>query len=1776
LIGGNCGGTIRRTHTVTDDCTNSASCVQIITVRDETPPSIVCPPNVTVQCLSDVRRAPGSLAEFLAEGGQASDNCDTNLAYSSSDGPLIGGACGGTIRRTHTVTDDCANSASCVQIITVRDSTPPSIVCLPNVMVQCLSDVRRAPGSLAEFLAEGGQASDNCDTNLGYSVSDGPLIGGNCGGTIRRTHTVTDDCTNSASCVQVITVRDTTPPSIVCPSDITVSCVSAMPTPPTTLAQFLAAGGQASDNCDTNLTYTASDGPLVGGTCGGTIRRTHTVTDNCTNSASCVQIITVRDSTPPVITLCKPEWLVPVEKVLLPFGSSGYHYLAASDASYLPSGYESLPFDDPIWSEGTAPFGTGFSACPALPEPNTPWPQDSLVLLVSHPIEVPPGAVELKAKVCSLYEQIWPSTGHPWREFGSVVYLNGDFVGGLSSAWDIVHSPDIDPCGSQALPQVYAVPPASIKSGANLLSVATGCYWVLPLVSGFADFEVTATVLGLPDCFPTLAAATDTLLSAYCAQDACSRTVPVILDHVDNSNPCDTRIVLKATDDCGNTSYQTNVVHIDAEPPQLVCAASFSVECGEIWSFGFPLAIDNCDSKPQVEVVNTVTNTLYCGRAYSVTRTWKATDRCGNLATCSQTVSVVDTTPPLITCPSNVTAQCFDDVPVRPTTLAQFLAQGGQASDNCDTNLAYSSSDGPLVGGACGGTIRRTHTVTDDCTNTASCVQVITVRDTTPPSIVCPSNRVVGATSSNGAVVTFTATASDTCDPNPTITCTPPSGSVFPPGTNTVVCRALDACGDASSCSFAVTVHPLGGCLAIQCPSNIVEQCQGVAGARVTFAVTASNQCGGTPSVTCEPPSGSLFAIGPTVVLCTATDGLGRSDACTFVVDVEDNTSPLLRCPSNIVVGAQGPDGALVNFTVGALDDCDTNVTMRCRPGSGSVFPIGATAVYCVAQDRSGNEGHCGFLVTVSNLPPFRVNLMGDNIVLRWHGRGTPEFAVSLTPPIQWQTAICPVIEVSPGEYLMEEAAREEQRYYRIVAPPLAPPADGDDDGVPDRDDRCPQALGGRVVACGCSPIDAISQAELVVGPVLSSIETAAESLRGPGSPWNGAPTNAVFGPVLGSLEGSWRDIALAASQLRAANLPNAMDGYARGLAQLENALSLMEAIIARVADELWTSPIPNQQDRGDVPETAVYLTLLQLQKSSCEDALRTARTTREVLDRTARAETGRATIRGTVVEMEDATRRLRLDNGRIFVMTDNLDTEDDWGVGSEVSLTSLEFEDGTGAVLGLSDVTTNSFPPNVYPIPCIALRVAPFQRFPPFFGGPYLLHAPEGYLRSGALRLEHGMRLAAKTFGCPSQTENAAIVYSLRLELGYTSLINGVYKNLTLANNLRGSSEPVELPSDVDPDWPATLTVVTRRQYCTFGGCGRPEVLGTETYIVFVKPRYSYASATYGATEFDLEDSPNETGYRQTSVTAVSFSLGTEAIAFTAEGYPIVSGTPSHPNIGTVGQGAPFAIYAFDFYTDPENLFSPEPFVGITNAAGLIWPRVTGKHNGFSFRYSCALPVVVRDVVDFCSVGPHSYYRLPWRQGDTKWATKCGGNKFGCCGHQGDQLYAFDFNASEGAEILAPRGGIVTLVCEDQSENTWGQKLKAEPIPGSPCFKNIGNYMYIRHQDGSYAVYFHMVQNGVFPNVGDRVYRGDPIGLVGETGNASRPHLHFEVKPTKPMPPYPNSLLLRFQALDAQGNIKRCFTPEGVCSPDTSDPDGCMESRPGDDLFSNNKPWWK
>jgi murein DD-endopeptidase MepM/ murein hydrolase activator NlpD len=128
----------------------------------------------------------------------------------------------------------------------------------------------------------------------------------------------------------------------------------------------------------------------------------------------------------------------------------------------------------------------------------------------------------------------------------------------------------------------------------------------------------------------------------------------------------------------------------------------------------------------------------------------------------------------------------------------------------------------------------------------------------------------------------------------------------------------------------------------------------------------------------------------------------------------------------------------------------------------------------------------------------------------------------------------------------------------------------------------------------------------------------------------------------------------------------------------------------------------------------------------------------------------------------------------------------------------------------------------------------------------------------------------------------------------------------------------------------------------------------------------------------------------------------------------------------------------------------------------------------------------------------PQAYrYPLPWRGGPFRLTQ--GPN--GTFSHTDSKSrYAMDIAMPEGTPIIAARGGMVVKTENEQV----GRGNDAS-----------GNFVRVRHDDGSEAVYLHLKQGSVSVRAGQRVAVGSPLALSGNTGNSSGPHLHFVVQRT-------------------------------------------------------------
>ncbi|MDQ3610312.1 MAG: HYR domain-containing protein, partial [Actinomycetota bacterium] len=384
-------------------------------------------------------------------------------------------------------------------------------------------------------------------------------------------------------------------------------------------------------------------------------------------------------------------------------------------------------------------------------------------------------------------------------------------------------------------------------------------------------------------------------------------------------------------------------------------------------------ATDANPANPVVTCVSSPTAGLASGSTFplgTTTLSCSATDAAGNKATGSFTVTVGDTTAPVLTdVPSNVTVEATSATGATVTWIAPT------ASDAVSTPTISCLTPTDLTSGSTFplGTSTVTCTATDAVGNADTDAFLVTVADTTGPvigEITAPA--VTEATSGNGAVVTYTApAASDAVDGKVAVSCEPASGSTFVLGETTVACTATDAAGNTSVANFTVVVHDTTAPVLVV-PGHTTEEATSVDGAQINYDATAHDTVDGVVAVICVPPSGATFALGSTRVDCSASDAATNTVSNWFSVTVVDTTAPVLSEMSDLTREATSSSGAIVSFTVPTATDAVGAGPVSCVASgsllaSGSTFPLGTTPVTCSSSDAAGNIGTESFTVTVED-----------------------------------------------------------------------------------------------------------------------------------------------------------------------------------------------------------------------------------------------------------------------------------------------------------------------------------------------------------------------------------------------------------------------------------------------------------------------------------------------------------------------------------------------------------------------------------------------------------------------------------------------------------------------------------------------------------------------------------------------------------------------------------------------------------------------------------------
>lgn len=267
----------------------------------------------------------------------------------------------------------------------------------------------------------------------------------------------------------------------------------------------------------------------------------------------------------------------------------------------------------------------------------------------------------------------------------------------------------------------------------------------------------------------------------------------------------------------------------------------------------------------------------------------------GNTDNCQASVTVVDQIPPTITnTPQDLTVEC--DGMGNLADLNPWLAnQGGAtATDACGpitwTNDYVALANGCTNFSPTGGAMV-TFTATDLSGNVSTASANFLIVDTQAPVVTCPAAITV-TTSNNSCLanVNFSATATDDCDGNPTLTYSHAPGSSFSLGITQVTITAKDECGNQSSCVFDVTVAdnipPT-----IQCPANVSVEIQSCAEEMaLTFPTPPHSDNCAVQSITNDfngtSDASGTYPLGTTVVTWTVVDASGNVTTCNFSVIV--------------------------------------------------------------------------------------------------------------------------------------------------------------------------------------------------------------------------------------------------------------------------------------------------------------------------------------------------------------------------------------------------------------------------------------------------------------------------------------------------------------------------------------------------------------------------------------------------------------------------------------------------------------------------------------------------------------------------------------------------------------------------------------------------------------------------------------------------------------------------------------------------------------------------
>ncbi|MBK8565584.1 MAG: proprotein convertase P-domain-containing protein [Saprospiraceae bacterium] len=904
---------------------------------------------------------------------------------------------GAPIPVTIRATDVNSNPTTCNTTVTIIDKESPQAQCQPLLVTLPGSGIATVLATDINFgstdacsppvilaISKDGGNTFNPSTTFGCSN-----IGAN--NVILR---VRDSAApaNEAFCQTTVTIRDLQAPTITCPPNVTIACDQSSAPTATGLATAI-------DNCAGVVTPTHSDafGNIVSGNPAGNfnhpncriITRTWTASDNASpaNTSLCFQTITVQDLVAPSL-----DWNGATAGLgtapTTPLNISLNHNIAGGcdvPVAATATGVDNCDTDVPVAfttlgnTQGSNPANCNFynysftrrwtaaDNCGNITVYNQAVNVSDLTApTYSFPAMLMfnnnPGNCAGTATV-NLLDYIADCAAD---QYLSVSYsINGGLVQNTSNLNTVL------PVGTHTVAVRAADPCSNVNNNAYAASfqIVIKDTESPTAICQFGPIPVTLNSSGIANITPA------TVNNG--SNDNCgiaSMTVnPASFNCATTPNPHP--VVLTVTDAAGNFNTCTTSVQItNVSPPTITCPAAANVTCNVFnpanpaTSGGSATAMTACGPVTPTYSDVTVSGPVNCR---VITRTWTA-NTAGGSASCTQTITVTDPTPPTLAgVPANTTAQSCN-VPA-PATVT--------ASDNCMTpSVTYgqTSTQGanPAQCGFYNYSITRTWSTTDGCNAGVSASQTITVSDAQNPVLTVPNPLIVG-TDPNLCNANLNINLADyiaDCAADQYLTITRVSASaigngsgvitgVFPTGNYSITVTAVDPCGNSASQTFVLSIRDLQAPVAVCDPGITLILDNNGQGSLTAADVDegSSDNCGAV-NLSISPSTFNLSNVGVVPVVLTVTDNATPANSSTCTTPVTVIARGTLRASNT-----SGGNGSTVSvpISVTGFDNiCALSGSLHLAGTAGNVTGVG------------------GFNLTGLDAADFMVS--GNNITFSW------------------------------------------------------------------------------------------------------------------------------------------------------------------------------------------------------------------------------------------------------------------------------------------------------------------------------------------------------------------------------------------------------------------------------------------------------------------------------------------------------------------------------------------------------------------------------------------------------------------------------------------------------------------------------------------------------------------------------------------------------------------------------------------------------------------------